>query len=231
MMFRLILKCKVYLVCVLCSVALLAACSKHQTGGEESKRKSLGKIPRFVGDYNRELDDRVDAHISVAKAKGIKGLALRADTLKYVEDGRLVRLANQSELFRVDDLKYSIPYLVPDAAKLVVTISLDFRDSLISKKMPLYRLVVTSVTRTDEDLKKLVKRNMNAIPESAHQYATTFDVSWKRFDRVLPTDTAAAVSVDKLKFILGQVLFNLKNRDMCYVKHERKQACFHITVR
>ncbi len=220
-----------YLVCVICSLILLEACSKSDSDKERSKSGTSKKLPRFVGDYNRELDDRVDAHMAGAKVKGIKALALRADTLKYIQDGSLVRLPNQLELFRVDDLKYSIPYLVPDAAKLLVDVSVDFRDSLISKKLPLCRLVVTSVTRTNEDLGKLVKRNKNAIPESAHRYATTFDISWKRFDKVMPADTATAVSADKLKFILGQVLFNLKNKDMCYVKHERKQACYHITVR
>jgi hypothetical protein len=203
------------------------ACS----GSDESKKEISQKSSHFIGDYNGELDDRVEAHMLGAKKKGIKALALRADTFKYVEDGCLVRLPSQLELFRVDDLKHSIPYLVPDAAKLLVDISLEFRDSLISKKLPFYRLVVTSVTRTNEDLEKLMKRNLNAIPESAHRYATTFDISWKRFDPLLPTDTARAVSPDRLKFILGQVLFGLKSRDMCYVKHERKQACFHITVR
>lgn len=231
MILGLDLKPRTSLICLLFGVALLVACSPSSSGGEEAKDRSSKKYSRFVGDYNRELDDRVDAHVSAAKAKGIKALALRADTLGYVEDGRLVKLPGQLELFRVDNLKYSIPYLVPDAAKLVVAISADFRDSLLSKKLPLYRLVVTSVTRTDEDMEKLVERNLNAIPESAHRYATTFDISWKRFDRVIPADTSTAISPDRLKFVLGQVLFNLRNNERCYVKHERKQACFHITVR
>ncbi|MBP1618216.1 MAG: hypothetical protein H6Q14_2043 [Bacteroidetes bacterium] len=225
------LKYTSYFVCALCSVILLGACSKSNSDRDGSKNGTSEKLPRFIGDYNRELDDRVDKHMSGAKAKGINALALRADTLKYIKDGSLVRLPNQLELFRVDDLKYSIPYLVPDAAKLLVDVSMDFRDSLISEKLPLYRLVVTSVTRTNEDLEKLMKRNLNAIPESAHRYATTFDISWKRFDRGVSTDTSTAASPDRLKFVLGQVLFNLKNKNMCYVKHERKQACYHITVR
>lgn len=189
------------------------------------------KLPRSIGDYNHEFNDLVDLHLQAAIAKGVEPMNLRADTNKYVKDNELIRLPAQIELFRVDDLKHSIPYLVPQAARLLVIIAKDFRDSLTRKDLPLYRIVITSVTRTAEDLDVLVKRNGNAIQGSAHSYGTTFDISWKRFDKRPSHDSTQDVSVDRLKFILGQTLFNLKNRELCYVKHERKQACFHITVR
>lgn len=31
--------------------------------------------------------------------------------------------------------------------------------------------------------------------------------------------------------VLAMVLRDLKREERCYVKHERKQGCFHITVR
>ena len=34
-----------------------------------------------------------------------------------------------------------------------------------------------------------------------------------------------------LKAVLGEVLRDLKKQGRCYVKHEVKQACFHITAR
>lgn len=52
----------------------------------------------------------------------------------------------------------------------------------------------------------------------------------KRYDQVVP-DTANQVLPDRLKLVLAQVIFDLKNEGRCYVKHERQQACFHITVR
>ena len=38
-------------------------------------------------------------------------------------------------------------------------------------------------------------------------------------------------SVTRLKMVLAMVLRDLKREERCYVKHERKQGCFHITVR
>ena len=141
-----------------------------------------------------------------------------------------MRLPSELELYEMYDLTHSIPFLVPSAAKLLADISQNFRDSLYSKDLPLYRLYLTSVTRTDDDITGLTRRNINATDNSAHRYGTTFDISWKRFDQV-DADTLREVSPDRLKLVLAQVLFDLKNEERCYVKHERKQACFHITVR
>lgn len=190
------------------------------------------RLPRFVGNYVRELNDLHDAHLSAAQVWGISPLKQREDTSQYQIGKELIRISSQTELFRVDDLRHSVPYLVPQAARLLSIIAKDFRDSLISKKLPLYRIVVTSVTRTTEDVQSLMRHNRNAIPTSVHCYGTTFDISWKRYD--LPMGLSKdqqSVSADKLKFILGQVLFNLRNRGLCYVKYERKQACYHITAR
>ena len=80
---------------------------------------------------------------------------------------------------------------------------------------------------TDEDALDLFGRNINAIDNSPHRYGTTFDISWKRFYPI-DADSVNQVLPDRLKLVLAQVLFDLKNQQRCYVKHERKQACFHI---
>jgi hypothetical protein len=128
------------------------------------------------------------------------------------------------------NITHSIPFLVPSAAQLFIDIAQNFRDSLYSKDLPLYRIYLTSILRTDDDLSTLTKRNINASENSTHRYGTTFDVSWKRFEQIIP-DTVHQVPPERLKLVLAQVLFDLKKHERCYVKHERKQACFHITVR
>ena len=39
------------------------------------------------------------------------------------------------------------------------------------------------------------------------------------------------IDKDELKMVLAMVLRDLKREDRCYVKHERRQGCFHITVK
>mgnify|MGYP000255442637 FL=1 len=92
---------------------------------------------------------------------------------------------------------------------------------------------MTSVLRTQDDVKRLRRRNGNASPNSAHFYGTTFDVSWKRFQKIEDEDGRPLqdVSADTLKLVLSEVLRDLRKADKCYIKYELKQGCFHITTR
>lgn len=187
------------------------------------------KPRRFTGNYNKEFNDLQDLHMEAAISNGISPLKDRGDTIDFKKKD-LVRLPNELELYKTYQLTHSIPYLVPSAAKLFVDIAQNFRDSLYSKNIPLHRLYLTSVLRTDEDVTKLRRGNINASDNSTHRFATTFDISWKRFEPVL-ADSTNEVPPEKLKLVLAQVLFDLRQDERCYVKHERMQACFHITVR
>jgi hypothetical protein len=183
---------------------------------------------KFSGNYNREFNDLNDLHIIAAIKNGITPLETRADTVHQMD--MLIRLPDELDLYRSYQITHSIPYLVPSAAKLFMDVAQNFRDSLYSKEIPLHKLYLTSVTRTDDDIKRLTKRNINASNNSAHRYGTTFDISWKRFDKI-DQDNSVEILPERLKLVLAQVLFDLRKDDRCYVKHERKQACFHITVR
>ncbi|NDW10224.1 hypothetical protein D0T56_11230 [Dysgonomonas sp. 520] len=209
---------------------MLFACKQEQEperGTNRQETKEEKKYTRFKGNYNNTFNDLHNLHTEAALRKGIPPLACRADTSKYMT--RLKRIPNELFLYKTDSLAYSIPYLTNDASDLLINICANFRDSLSRKSLTLYKPIITSITRTDEDVAKLTRRNVNASDSSAHRYATTFDISWRRFEKV---DTRGAdVGTDKLKLILGEVLHDLRERDRCYIKHERKQACFHITVR
>ena len=183
---------------------------------------------KFSGNYNREFNDLNDLHIIAAIKNGITPLETRADTVHQMD--MLIRLPDELDLYRSYQITHSIPYLVPSAAKLFMDVAQNFRDSLYSKEIPLHKLYLTSVTRTDDDIKRLTKRNINASNNSAHRYGTTFDISWKRFDKI-DQDNSVEILPERLKLVLAQVLFDLRKDERCYVKHERKQACFHITVR
>lgn len=135
-----------------------------------------------------------------------------------------------NDYYIVDSLTHSIPYLVPAAAKELESIGAEFADILQRNNLPHYRFYVTSVLRTKEDIKQLQKSgNINATTNSCHNYGTTFDLAYFRFDKV--TRTRKYMHQDNLKLVLGQVLLNHQRAGKIYVKYEHKQACFHITVR
>ena len=135
-----------------------------------------------------------------------------------------------NDYYIVDSLTHSIPYLVPAAAAELESIGREFADILQRNGLPHYRFYVTSVLRTKEDIKHLQKSgNVNATTNSCHNYGTTFDLAYFRFNKV--TRTREYMHQDNLKLVLGQVLLNHQRAGKIYVKYEYKQACFHVTVR
>lgn len=180
----------------------------------------------------REFNDMNDTHLAAAQQIGIRPLSTRAGIPGASRKLHLI-CGNMGfwapELYIVDRLTHSSPYLVKEAADLLYEIGVNFQDSLRNKHLPEYRIVVTSVLRTDADVKSLSRRNINASKRSVHCYGTTFDISYKRFVKV-DKDSADARDVDLIA-VLGEVLRDLKKAGRCYVKYEVKQACFHITAR
>ena len=128
----------------------------------------------------------------------------------------------------LDDLKASVPYLVPKAAQLLKEIGYAFQDSIRKRGGKAYRIKVTSVTRTDYSVSKLMRRNRAATENSCHRYGTTVDISWVKFDCM---DPSMIVSLEDLKNILAEVVQGFRRQGRCYAIFERKSGCLHITVR
>lgn len=181
-----------------------------------------------VTSYRRTFGDLNDIHLSSAQRIGIKPIENHeeADSLK----ARLLRV-RENGFFAMDSLTHSIPYLVPKASVLLTRIGSNFLDSLESKGLNPNLIIVTSVLRTKNDVKRLRRRNGNASLNSAHFYGTTFDISYRRFKKIEGECPMEDVSADTLKLVLAEVLRDLKKWDRCYVKYELKQGCFHITAR
>ena len=141
-----------------------------------------------------------------------------------------LKLIKSNENYIVDSLTHSIPYLVPAATAELERIGAEFADILKRNGLPHYQFYVTSVLRTKDDIRQLQKSgNINATTKSCHNYGTTFDLAYFRFNKV--TRTREYMHQDNLKLVLGQVLLNEQRAGRIYVKYEYKQACFHITVR
>jgi len=217
MMYRILYIISIIFVCFACGGGNDNA---ESAGQERAKYKPFRSYAAF--------NDKPELHMAVALKKGITPMENRGDTVKCID--KMVHLPQELDIYKLDKLTHSLPFLVEDASKLLVRIGMNFRDSLNSKKLPAYKLRLTSITRTKEDVRSLGKRNINASENSVHCYGTTFDISWKRFDKIGP-EGDDDVTTDRLKYILAEVLHDLRERGQCYVVHEKKQACFHITTR
>lgn len=190
--------------------------------GPIARKEIVYHPPRRIN-YSREFSDMNPAHLANAKRLGVGVPPTRGD----VDKSRLKRITS-NKLYDVDKLDYSIPYLSKGAAKGLEMIAEAFRDSLWSKNLPDYKLIVTSVLRTKEDVDRLRKSgNPNASCNSAHCHGTTFDITYVRYAR--GRESHEYLEPYSLTMVLAEVLRDQRNAGNCLVKYERKQNCFHIT--
>lgn len=169
--------------------------------------------------------DTNDLQLSAAREVGMVPL----HGLKGAYDTRynVVKITTCDD-YQVGDLSYSMPYLVPRAAKLLHDIGRAFRDTIKARGGKEYRIKVTSLLRSSYSVSRLKRRNRAATDSSCHLYGTTFDISWTKFDC---RDSSYIVSLEDLKNILAEIVNDKREQGRCYAIFERKRGCFHITVR
>ncbi len=192
--------------------------------GKEVKHR-IFSVPHFGNTF----PDQQDVQILAANKYGVAPV-LNRDEAEHSK-GKLVYVGS-NPFFFVDNLKNSIPYLVPRASVLLQDIGRAYFDSLQIKNIPLHKIIVTSILRTKDDVAKLRTRNGNATENSCHLYGTTFDICYNRYKTVqTQKEPRRQVRNDSLKWVLSEVLRDFREQQRCYIKYEVKQGCFHITVR
>ena len=178
--------------------------------------------------YVKMFNDTNPLHLKAATKLGLeKPLSSREEAKKVKK--QLVKIRSNKH-YKVDELTHSIPYLTEGAAELLSLIGEGFNRELKSQGIASHRIIVTSVLRTKEDVELLRKSgNVNASQNSAHCHATTFDITYARYDKRASSGRSA--DAETLTEILADVLQELKKQGKCYVKYEVRQRCFHITSR
>lgn len=192
--------------------------------GKEVKSR-IYSVPGFEVSF----PDQNDVQLLAAEKWGVKPVADSADASRHLSS--LVYIG-ANPYFHIDRLRDSSPFLVPRAAVLLQDIGRNFFDSLQVKRIPLHKIIVTSVLRTKADVAKLQKKNSNATTNSCHLFGTTFDVAYNRYKTVeAPGEHRREVRNDTLKWVLAEVMRDMRERNRCLIKYEVKQGCWHITVK
>lgn len=175
--------------------------------------------------YSEIFSDMNDVQIEAAKRNGLRN----PDMLSNPDNSAELVKVETCEAYAMDSLRHSKPYLVPQAEKLLMYIGHRFDEIQteygVKRKV---RPIVTSLLRSRRDVGRLRRVNSNATENSCHLYGTTFDISYTRF---MDEDGNVVASNSKYKELLAKALYELRFEGLCYVRYERRQPCFHITVR
>lgn len=182
-----------------------------------SRYNRIGRLHEIFNDSNR-YQYAAGERIGIAPITGIADAYYTRRPLVKIESCRW---------YDLDTLTHSMPYLVPEAASLLETIGRNFADSLRRLGAEGHKFRVTSVLRTSHSVKRLRRVNRNATDSSTHQLGTTFDISYAHFNH---DGKSPQISDEQLKYVLAEVLLDLRRQNRCMVKFERKSPCFHITA-
>ena len=91
---------------------------------------------------------------------------------------KLVEVTN-GRGFRIDRLRHSKAMLLPEVRDLLIEMGNAYADALEGTDSEGTVFRVTSLTRTDEQQRKLARRNRNATRgESTHSYGASFDIAF-----------------------------------------------------
>lgn len=206
---------------------IIVAASNVKASEHSSDDGSEHSIPTHIkpGRLTEIFNDTNALQLEAARANGISPITDIKSAFKLKRP--IVQLSS-CDVYYIDSMKYALPFLVPKAANLLHDIGQAFQDTIKARGGKGYRIRVNSLLRTEYTVSKLRKRNSAATEQSCHLYGTTFDISWTKFDCL---DNSFRINLESLKNILAEIVYDFKESGKCYAIYERKQGCFHITVR
>lgn len=186
-------------------------------------KDEMRSLKKYTNQYHQE-----EAHKSPL-SKPISSKSFFLENQEEIEDLYDLEKLEDTETFIVSKLSHSIPWVTSDTKDFVEILGERMEERFDSIDVLPYRFVLTSVTRTENDQKRLRKSNLNATKnESSHFYGVSIDISQTRF--ALPESRESVYSY-RLRNLIARELIKLQDEGYCYVILENREKCFHITVR
>lgn len=178
--------------------------------------------------FSKKLNDRIADYSASVRTTGIEKCADEGDIGKRVFSRKLFRVRS-CRTYKVDDMEYSYPYLTRDSRRLLKEIGRRFAEKTGKKGLKGSRFIVTSMTRTTENLESLGRTNSNTSENSPHLNGNAFDISYARFSFL----KFQVTECDKwyMKEALAEVIYELRKENRCWATYEKNQGCFHVVSR
>ena len=178
--------------------------------------------------YSKKLTDRIPDYSAQARLSGITACSDEKDLALKLISGQLVKVRGGRK-YRIENMKHSYPYLTRDSRRLLNEIGRRFMNKINREGFKGSKFIITSMTRTSENIRGLGKTNINASENSPHLNGNAFDISYARFS----IRKYHVTECDKwyLKEALAEVIHELRKEKKCWATYEKQQGCFHVVSR
>ena len=138
---------------------------------------------------------------------------------ELIAQHKLVNVPEEGDGYIIQKLTHSRAVLIEPALAILEEISSRFYTENNRK------LSISSLTRTRETQSKLRRVNSNAAKgDSSHEYGAAFDISYSQYDNTRGRNYTLENNVQA-------ILDDLVAQGKIYYIKERRQPCFHVTVR
>lgn len=138
---------------------------------------------------------------------------------KLIKNGTLIEIKT-CEMYIVESMDASLPCLLPKGVDFIERLAREYKTMCNQNNLTYVPFRITSATRTTQSVENLMKENGNAIENSVHLLGKTLDISYLFNKKHSPQ-----------KDLFIKALSNMKDKGLCYVKHEVNRKCLHITCR
>jgi len=178
-------------------------------------------IPRVIPPIPENLITKeYDKHLYAAEYNGFGLIESESHFKNLIEEKKLVQL-DKGAGYDVMPLTHSHPYITPYSKTILEELGQAFQSLTDTESF----FTLTSVTRTPEQQKSLRRRNRNATSGlSSHSYGVSFDISYIRFNGKKSWNR-------KRQKKLENILKEFQESGKIFFIKERKQSCYHVTVR
>ncbi|GMQ28396.1 DUF5715 family protein [Algoriphagus confluentis] len=177
----------------------------------------LIEVPKLKGSLAK---DAYEDHLSAAEYQGVGIIEAEEMLFDLINNHKLVEI-NSGNGYRLEPLTHSHPYVTPHSKKVLEEMGLMYE--ILAGEGNFFS--ISSATRTMDQQVNLKKRNRNATAgNSSHSFGVSFDISYIRFNGVKSWDQKAQRNLEK-------VLNHFQESGKIFVIKERKQSCYHVTVR
>lgn len=164
--------------------------------------------------------DSYEDHLIAAEKAGVGTIQDESQLFNLVCGSFLIE-ASAGKGYKVDQLTHSFPYITLESKKVLEELGAAFQALAGEGNF----FTITSATRTEEQQKNLKRRNRNATDgNSSHSFGVSFDISYIRFNGIREWNQQAQKDLET-------VLNHFQQTGKIYVIKERKQSCYHVTVR
>jgi hypothetical protein len=178
-------------------------------------------IPRVIPPIPEDLITKeYDKHLYAAEYNGFGLIESENHFKNLIAEEKLVQV-NKGAGYEVMDLTHSHPYITSYSKTILEELGHAFQTLTDTESF----FTLTSVTPTPEQQKTLRRRNRNATSGlSSHSYGVSFDISYIRFNGKKSWNRKTQ---KKLETILNE----FQESGKIFVIKEKKQRCYHVTVR